>query len=204
MAGKNAEKLGKFEDFEWRPDEADADHDFEKTRKYVFNLLLDKAKAQDARDEARAEVKDLEGQVADLEKKVADADASGELEKAQAKIAELESQVGELTAAKERSEVIAAQGLDAESVKKLEKYLPKIGKRDELEEKASEIIEDFGLTKVGEGDGDEDDSDDDFGTVPRVRRDLRQSGDDPDGSGRSASVDFDKAAEEILAGGPFR
>lgn len=198
---KFVEKLGKFENFQapWEHDGEEDEIDKADLKKHIFNLMKDKATAQDARDAARAEATEakteLEAKVATLEKDLAAADSTGKVAELQAELDKVKSDLATSEARATRSEVIASLGLDAEGVKKVEKYLRADGSKEELEENAAEIVEDFGL---GQGGGDDDDDDIDDLPSRRGASRLVNPGDETGGGG--AADDFYRAAEDIMGG----
>lgn len=201
--GKHTDALKPFDEFRapWETaDGSEAEIDKAKLRRFIYNLMSDKAKAQDARDEVNEA---LETAKSDLEEAQAEA-ASANGEEAQKKIDRLQAKVDSLTS--ERDKLVSAneaRELRAEVLGDFEREHPKAAKyvqgetREELEASLEAVKEDFGIT---ESDGDEDEDDDDeppVRTAPR-RKGLRNSADPDNGKGADEPVDFDKAADEIL------
>lgn len=174
----------------------DAEIDKPKLRKYIHNLLTDKAKAQDSREEAKEAQTAAETEAA-AQKKRAD-DASGTetaeaLKKAEEDRDKYKAQVETFEAEK------AAASLKAEVVGDLEpkyaKYVTGETKAD-LEASLAQVREDFDLpdpAKKGE------DDDDDEPTPRRQPERLvnGRQGKEPVGG---QSYDYDAVADDILAG----
>lgn len=208
--GKHTDALGTLDNFRapWETEGGtDAEIDKAKLRRWIFNVLNDKAKAQDARDDVNA---DLEKAKADLDE-AKDEAASANGEEAQKKIDRLQAKVDSLTAEKEalvsaneqrelREEVL---GDFAKEHPKAAKYV-KGETREELEESLEAVKEDFGITEADEdGDDDEDEDEPTVRTTPRARKGLRNGADPDAGRGGDEPVDFDKAADEILGNSIF-
>lgn len=178
---------------------SDAEIEKPKLKRYIHNLVVDKAKAQDAREEATESVKTLEAQLE--EAKTEAANASGE--EASKKIAKLEKQLEEangkvagLEKAKEISDLRAEvlEGVDPKHAKHV-----KGETREELEASLAEIREDFGLEAPKD-----DEEDDDEPTVrTRPKSNLSNPLDAKSGKPGETEIDYDKVADQILGTGPF-
>lgn len=199
--GKNTDAVKPLDQWRapWETESgSDAEIDKPKLKRYIHNLVMDKAKAQDARDEAAESVTALEK---DLEEAKTEAAASNG-EEAQKKIDRLTSQlaaakqkVTDLEAEKERNDLRSEvlEGLDA----KYAKYV--VGEtREELEASLEEVKKDFGLDDNNEGD-DEDEDDDEPPARTRPATRLK-SVNDPDPDSGKESYDPDKIADQILSG----
>lgn len=203
--GKHTDELKTFEEFRapWETEGGtDAEIDKSRLKRWIFNLLSDKAKAQDAREEAAEKVTSLES---DLEQAKTEA-ASANGDEAQRKIDRLEKQ---LTEAKEKAAKLEADkelsDLRAEVLGNLDPKYAKYVKgetREELEKSLEEIKADFGLDDEG---GDDEDEPEDEGlvvrTTPRAR--LKNVADPKNGKPGEAEIDFDKVAGEIVGSGIF-
>lgn len=202
--GKNTDAVKPLDQWRapWETESgSDAEIDKPKLKRYIHNLVMDKAKAQDARDEATEHVTELEK---DLEEAKTEAAASNG-EEAQKKIDRLTSQlaaakqkVTDLETAKEESDLRAEvlEGIDP----KVAKYV--VGKtREELEASLEEVKKDFGIDADPNDDDDEDEEDDENvgRTTPRSR--LRSVTDPAANSGREQEMDPDAVADMILSGG---
>lgn len=198
--GKFMDAMKPFEQFRapWETEDgSEAEIDKAKLKRFVFNALTDKAKAQDAREEALESIKTLE---ADLETaKAQAAEANGpevakRIEKLETDLAASKQKVKDLESAKEisdlRSEVLA--GLDP----KVAKYVTGTTK-EELEASLKEVRADFNLPDPDATDDDDDDNEDDEPVVrtrPRVKNPA-----DPDlGSLEGQSYDPNKVADTLL------
>lgn len=205
--GKHTDKLGSFDSFRapWETEGgSDAEIDKPKLKKWIFNVLSDKAKAQDSRDELDEKLeqagKDLEAAKAEA------ADANGE--EAQKKIDKLQAKVDKLTEEKEARE--AADSLAelrkdvlgdfAEKHPKAAKYV-KGETQEELEESLAAVKEDFGISDEP-GDGEEEEHEEEKATgrtTPRTR--LTNPVDRQSGKPGEGEYDFDKIADEAIRGG---
>ena len=209
--GKHTDALKPFDEFRapWETaDGSEAEIDKPKLRRFIYNLMSDKAKAQDARDEVN---ESLEQAQKDLDEAKEEA-ASANGEEAQKKIDRLQAKVDSLTS--ERDALVSAneaRELRAEVLGDFEKEYPKAAKyvtgetREELEASLEAVKEDFGITESDgdEGDDDEDEDEPPVRTAPRARKGLRNGADPDAGAGGGEEVDFDKAADQILGRGIF-
>lgn len=155
---KYTEKVPKLEDYKApfvTGEGEDREVDVDAAIKAVHTLMLDKAKAQDAREDAVAEVKEIGAARDELQAKVDDKntpDAQVEIAKAnkRAEDAEAKARASELRA--DRLEVAADKGLTPKQAK----YLPKEGTKEELEAAADEILVDFPEVASAKGDEEEE------------------------------------------------
>lgn len=200
--GKHLDAVKAFDEFRapWETaDGTEAEIDKPKLKRYIYGLVTDKAKAQDAREEAVENVTRLEGELDEAKKEA----ASSNGEEAQKKIAKLEKKVADLTAERDklvtdkeqadlRAEVL--EGLDS----KYAKYVT--GEtREELEKSLEQVKADFGLAEEGGEENEEDEPE--VRTKPRAK--LRNIT-DPDPNKGAEEIDFDKVADEYLGGSVFR
>ena len=111
---KHLEKLGSYENFNFDSLLTADEPDMEKLRKYVFNILTDKARAQDTRDAAREETaevqRDLDEANAQLSSK-APVDLQKKLDEANARVKELEGEIADRDLDQLRREVAKDKGL---------------------------------------------------------------------------------------------
>ncbi len=201
--GKHTDALKPFDEFRapWETESGtEAEIDKPKLRRFIYNLMTDKAKAQDARDESVEAVK-----VAETERDEAKEEAAkASPEEAQKKITKLEAENAKL---KDEAEARKAKderdALRAEVIGDLD---PKYAKyvqgetREDLEKSLEAVKADFGL----EGDGNEDDEDEDENPLrSRPRSGLRNPADDKPGKGAEGEYDFDKVADGIVGNSIF-
>lgn len=201
--GKHTDALKSFDEFRapWETaDGSEAEIDKPKLKRYIFNLATDKAKAQDAREDALESVKTIE---ADLEQAKTEA-ASANGEEATKKIAKLEK---DLAAAQEKVTSLETEkehnALRAEVLGDLDPKYAKyvVGEdREALEKSLEEVKADFGLEDNSNED-DEDDEDKNVRTRPRAKL---TTGLDAK-SGKEGDGDYDpyEVADQILGTGIF-
>lgn len=198
--GKNLDKLGKIEDFKapWETETgSDAEIDSSKLKKFLFNLLTDKAKAEDASDEAVEAKTKAEQELTEKASEFAKGDTTGELGKVQTKLAEAENAAKTAQGNLDRLTVGIEKGLTPAQAKRLQGSTIK-----ELEADADELLETFGVVKgekPGDNDGDEEDEQEGR-TAPRSALTLVNPA-DTDGGGKD--YDYDKIAGEIASGNLF-
>ncbi len=195
--GKFLDAVKSLEDFRapWETESGgEVEIDKAALRRYIHNLQVDKAKAQDAREDAAAALKTVTAERDTAKEEAKNASP----EQAAAKIAELEKQVttltdqlsstsAKLTLTETRGEVLA--GLPA----KYAKYVTGTTK-EELEASLAEVKADFGL-------GD-DAGDDGENPLVRTPRPIRNPNDPNPGAG-SDEIDYEKAAAQILGDSLF-
>lgn len=191
-------KLAKFEDWKapWEVDLKEGDEptfDFEKGKKYLYNVLSDKEKLQ-----GQIETLTTERDTLKAEKDAKDREGESELQKAQRErdeAIERANKSSETSVETLKLRVALRKGLTEVQAKRL------VGStEEELEADADELLESFGGSgKSGEGEGEEDEP----GETPvtRPQRRLSNAG-DPD-AGAGPKWDVDAAADEYLAGSGF-
>ena len=202
---KHLEAVKAYDEFRapWETaDGSEAEIDKPKLKRYIYNLVTDKAKAQDARDTAQEQVATVEAERDEFKAQAADAngaEAQKTIDKLEKKVADLTSERDGLVADKERSELRSEvlAGLDPKYAKYVQGET-----REELEKSLEEVKVDFGLDS---GDEDEDeDNEPEVRTTPRARtKRLTNPADEKSGKGGEAEIDFDKVADDILGSGPF-
>ena len=203
---KHLEAIKPFAEFRapWETEDgSEAEIDKAKLKRYIYNLVTDKAKAQDARDDVTERLETAER---DLETARAEA-ANTNGEEATKKIAKLEKQVADLTAERDGFVKEKEQAeLRKEVLGDFEAKYPKAAKyvkgetREELEESLKAVREDFGISE----DAEVDDLDEVVEDEPKVRtrpRSLANPADPDPKRGGSDAIDFDKVADDILVGG---
>lgn len=204
---KHVEAVPAFDQFRapWESEGGtDAEIDKPKLKRWIHNILVDKGKAQDSRDDAVADLEEVTAERDDFQKQ---AEASNG-EEATKKIAKLEKQVADLTS--ERDELVSAneeRDLRAKVLVGLpDKYAKRvIGKtEDELKASLKELAEDFDIPLNDAGlydpkSGDDEDSEDEGQPVPvrrQPRTDLHNITDpDPDAP---KVIDYDAVAASIV------
>lgn len=168
-------------------------------KKFIHALIVDKARAQDARDE-------LTETLATVEKERDDAKADAEKaspDEANRKIKRLEDKVADLTA--ERDKLVSDKeqaDLRAEVLGDLDPKYAKYVKgetQEELEASLEEVKKDFNLESSNEEE-EEEDEDRKVRTTPRTKTRLRNSA-DPSGGKGGDEIDFDKVADGIVGAG---
>lgn len=207
---KYTSKVPKIEDYKapfvtGEGDEREVDVDA--AIKVVHTLMLDKAKAQDDREDAKAELTERTAEVTDLQAKVDDKnapDAQVEIAKANKRADEAEATAKTAVAEKTRLEVIVDKGLTPKQAK----YLPKDGTQEELESAADEIKVDFpDVAKVETDDEREAREEAEAEAIATGRTTARPkpgiNPNDPSGAAVVPVEDFEKAADAIL-GGQFK
>lgn len=189
-------KVPKLEDITLNWVDSEGNVDEEKAKKALHTLMLDKAKAQDAREDALADKKAVESQRDEATKALedkADPDLKAELEKERKLRIDAEGQRDEAVLAKDRLEIAIEKSLTPAQAKRL------VGKdREELEADAEELVKDLGITP----DKQDDEGENEEGRVAPKSR-LRSGGDpNPDESG-SGNVDFEAEAAKIVGTRPW-
>lgn len=169
--------------------------DVEKLKKYVHGLTRDKAKAQDAREEALEKIKSLEAEKGELQSKVnsKDPNLAGQLAAEQDKVKAAEERARKAELSTLRLEVAFEAGLSPKQAKRVQGET-----QEEIEADVKDLAETFGIKQGSEEESDEQD---DLRTQPRVQKNLVNGGDR--GSSGVEHVDFDKVAAEIMGSGPF-
>lgn len=197
--GKHTDKLGSLEEFKapWESDTgSDAEIDATKLKKFLFNLQLDKAKAEDAAEEAAEKVTKAEQDLKDAKAEVAKGDKTGKIAELETKLAEAEGNAAKATLALTRLEVATEKGLTPKQAKRLQGAT-----KEELEADADELLEDLGVKQSNDNDNEDEDEDEPTGrTTPRPKLNLVNPGDTGNGGGE---IDYEKAASEIVGGSLF-
>jgi len=193
--GKHTDALGKIDDFTapWETATGETEIDKSRLRKFIFGLLSDKAKAQDARDEfeTKANEKDTEAKAA--QKKLEDGtnpDLAAELETERAKTATEKARADEAERQSLIRDIAEDKGLTMEQAKRLQGTT-----KDELEKDADDLAKTFGVT--GKVEGDEDGENPDEVTLRQGPRRGTNSG-DPQGG--PAKVTKEPDYEAVAAG----
>lgn len=167
--------------------------DVDAVLKVVHTLMVDKAKAQDAREDALAENKELAQERDALQEKVDDKnapDAQAEIQKANDKATKAEAEAKKERARADRLEVAMEKGLTPAQAKRLQGET-----KEDLEADADEILELFGGPKAG----DEDEDEDEGRTAPKSKVRLTNGGDTQQGV--DSEPDYEAIAAQI---GPKR
>lgn len=196
---KHQDKVGSFENFRapWETEAGeDAEIDKSKLKRLIYNLKAGEAKALDASADAAEAVTAAETERDEAKDEAAKASP----DEANRKITKLEKERDELKA--ERDGLVSEKEQNALRAEVIGNLDPKFAKyvkgatKEELEKSLAEVREDFDLPEPG-AEGEE-------GEEPEVRTRPRRlsNGTDPEGSKPgSDAIDFDKAADDILAGG---
>lgn len=187
-------KVTPLDDYQapWEKDGEDGDVDKASLKKFIHGLLVDKAKAQDAREAEKAKTVEVTTERDELQTKLeskADPDLKAELDKANAAKAKAEGERDQAVSRADRVEIAAEKGLSPAQAKRL------VGtNREELEADADELVKDLGI-EPGKTDNDDDDGDE--GRIsPRSR--LNNGGDPLGGKGGADQpVDYEAAAASI-------
>lgn len=194
---KHIETLGSFENFEFNSLLTADEVDVEKLKKYVFGLLTDKARAQDARDAAKVETSDVQRELDETKAELSskgNPDLAAKLKKAEDERDEWKTKAEGLEAAQLAVDVAEEKGLS----KTQAKYL-KGATKEELEASADEFIKDNGITPR---DPDEDPDDE----IPSLRRTPRVHTNPLDpaaGSPAQGEHDYEAVAASLETN-PFR
>lgn len=200
--GKHTDAVKSYDEFRapWETEAGtDAEIDKPKLKRYIYNLVTDKAKAQDSRDEKDEALKTAE---TDLEAaKTEAANANGP--EAQKKIDALQAKVDKLTSeAEARKTADEHEALRKEVIGDLDPKYAKyvVGEdREALEKSLEDVRADFGI----KDDSDSDDDDDDEVKVRTRPRTKLSTGLDAEVGKGGGEIDFDKVADDILGTGPF-
>lgn len=180
-------------------DGSEAEIDKPKLKRYIYNLVTDKANAQDSREDALAAVTEAEAERDEAKTQAANANPA----EAQKQIDKLTKQVADLTT--ERDGLVKDKELATLRGEVLGDLDPKVAKyvkgetKEELEKSLEEVKADFGI----ETKDPEEDPEDPPEVRTRPRTNLRNGSDPEGGKAGSDAVDFDKAADQILGNGIF-
>jgi hypothetical protein len=162
-------------------------------KKFLHNLITDKAKALDSRDELKESLATVTAERDDFKSQVdsKDPDSAGKIAKLEQKVKDAEAKLAKSEIATARAEIASEKGLTAKQAKRLQGET-----REELEADADELLEDLGITPGNEkDDDDEDDDEPTVRTTPQTRRTLTNGGDSKNGA--DIEPDYDKIAAEI-------
>lgn len=160
--------------------------------KFIHNLITDKAKALDSRDEAKAEAEKVATERDELKSQAdsKDPDSAGKIAKAEqkAKDAEAAAVAAELRA--DRAEVAAEKGLTPAQAKRLQGST-----KDELAADADEFIKDLAPAK---SDDEDEEGEEAAGRLVPRGLNLNNGGDPAPTS--TQEPDYEKLAAQILPG----
>jgi hypothetical protein len=142
--GKHTDELGSFENFKapWETDAGEVEIDKARLKKYLFNVVTDKAKAQDARDESAEKVTQIEQELETAKTEAAKGDPDGKIAKLEKKLEKAEESTAKAQLALDRLEVGIEKGLTPKQAARLQGE-----DREALEKDADEILETFGVQK---------------------------------------------------------
>lgn len=185
---KYLDQLGSYDNFEFSSVLTAEEIDRDKLKKYVFGLLTDKAKAQDARDASKAETADVQ---AELDKANADLSSKGNPDLA-AKLAKAEAdlKVANDKIAENDRVTLAVDVAEAAGLTKAQAEYLKGTTEDELKASAEKFIKDNGIV-VRDPEADQDDEDaDGTPTLRRIPRSTVNPLDDKSGTGPEKPVDY--------------
>ncbi len=196
---KHTDNVPKIADFKapWESEHGEVEIDKDKLKKYIHNLHLDKAKAQDARDAEAEKVATLTSERDELKEQVdsKDPDSGKKITKLEQERDEAKAATAKAEQRADRAEVAHEKGLTPKQAKRLSGET-----KEELEADADELLEDLGIKpgKPGEDDDDDDEDETDEGrTQPRSGvRSLVTPGDT--GQPGSSEPDYVKAAAQIM------
>lgn len=196
---KFVEKVPKLEDY--KPsfitgEGEDREVDVDAALKALHTLMTDKAKAQDAAEDVKADLAERTTERDDLQAKVDDKnapDAQVEIGKANKRADDAEAKAKAETLRADRLEVSIEKGLTPAQAKRI------VGDtKDELEADADELLKDW-VTPAAKGDEDGEDGEDE-GTGRQTPRLVNSS--DPKIGKVETEVDYEKWAND-LAGRSF-
>jgi hypothetical protein len=201
--GKHTDELGTIENFK-APWESDTGPDQEiepaKLKKLLFNFRLDRAKAQDARDEAGEKVTSLETELQQAKADVAKGDPTGKIADLETKLRTATENLAKANLDKDRIEIGIEKGLTPKQAKRLQGTT-----KEELEADAEELLETFGVTaKQNETDEEREEREereaeeaDDLRRTPRTP--LNNPADPKNGA--EQEPDYEKIADQIARSG---
>lgn len=201
---KNADTVPSLDQFRapWETETgSEAEIDKPKLKRYIHSLHVDKAKAQDSRDDALAEVSTLTAANADLKARAESSDGKEAAEK----IAKLEKQNSELSAKVKGFEDAAEESKLRQAVlgdlpAKFSKYVT--GKTEsDLKASLKQVAEDFNFKLDKDGKYDPQGQDEDDDEEPTLRRQPRanlRNLSDPEPDDGNQEVDFEAVAAQIV------
>ena len=201
---KHQDSLGSFDSFK-APWESEAGEDAEivkpTLKKLVYNLKLDKAKASDAAEDAKAALAVAETERDEARTQAADGSGA----EAQKKIDKLEKDLEKVTGERD-----ALQGdkdlaeLRKEVLGDFEAANPKAAKyvtgttKEELEASLEEVKEDWGISDEPGDEDEENEEEPPARTAPRTASLLNPA--DKGGKGADSEIDWEKWADEKVSG----
>lgn len=201
--GKHTDAVKPLDEFRapWETESGeDAEIDKGKLKRFIHNLLRDKAQAQDSRDESLEKVKAAEAdrdKAVEEAKKILPEDAQKTIDKLTAERDEFKSQSEALTAEKEIAE-LRKEILGDFAVDKRSKFVTGTT-RDEIQASFDELKETFGI----DDEAAVDDDGNPLETQPKIGGKLRSATDKGSGSGGDTAFDPEKAADQIMGGRIF-
>lgn len=189
---KHVEKLGSLDDFvaPWETGAGEVEIDKSKLKRYIFNLSLDKAKAQDARDETAEKVEEIQGKLREAQ---AEGDSTGKIAGLQKELDEAKDKASKAEGKLLKLEIGAEKGLTPKQAARLQGST-----KEELEADADEILETFGVAKPGKTGGDDDDQDDDGDDDLEPRRVPKLLTNPADSASKTGAGEYDY--EKVVAG----
>ena len=205
---QHVDKLGSFDSFRapWQTETGeDAEIVPATLARLIYNLKLDKAKALDGAEDAKAALAVAETERDEAETRAADGSGAEaqkkidkltkDLEAAEAKVTGYEERDAE---AELRKEVL---GDFAEKNPKAAKYVTGKTKED-LEKSLEEVKSDWGISDEDEDNDEDEDTDlDKAARISPRGTSLLNPADRSNGKGGEAAIDFDAVAGNILSGG---
>lgn len=202
---KHVDNVPKLEDFRppWvnaQGEESEINKDT--LKKFIHNLLTDKAKAQDSRDVALEKVTAAEAERDEFKAEIdskADPDSAKAITKLERQLEDAKADLAKAELRADRVEIAAEKGLTPKQAKRLQGAT-----REELETDADELLEDLGITP-GSNDSDEDPDDEEAELTGRTRPRAKRlvNGGHRGSSGADTEVDYEKIAAELMPGSQF-
>lgn len=200
--GKHTDTLGSIENFQWGsnlPEEGEIDR--EKLKRYIFNLLQDKAKAQDAKDESDEKVKEAEQALETAKAEVAAGDSTGKIAALEKELNEAKEATKKTQQALDRLEVGVDKGLSPKQAARLQGET-----KEDFEKDAEAILEEFGVKSSTKEETDEEreereereEEEAEEANSGRVSPRLVNPN-DPKLNKPDSEPDFDKIADEIVS-----
>ena len=170
--------------------------DLEAAKKALHTLALDKAKAQDAREDALAEAKEVAVERDTLQTELdskADPDSAAKIAKLEKDLSSEKAKSAKAELDLARVEIAAEKGLTPKQAKRLAGE-----NREELEADADELIEDLGLKPGSNNETDDDDDDDDEATGrTRPKSQVRLTNGGDTNNSADAEPDYDAIAAQL-------
>jgi multidrug resistance efflux pump len=204
--GKHTDQIGKIEDYQapWETAAGETEIDKAKLKRYIFNLVTDKAKAQDARDEAAEKVTEAEKNLKDAKDEVAKGDPTGKIADLETKLAKAEADATKAQGDLDRLTVGIEKGLTPKQAARLQGET-----KEDLEKDADEILETFGVKPATqETDEEREEREEREAEEAEVAAEGRQSPriiknfiNPNDSKNGSAELDYDKIAGQIMSPG---